>query len=155
MNTLSEIVMVFNADAWDFTTRYVYKTESLKKLFSYCLRPLQESEEKSVLLYMGEVPWSESSSYIDDYYKLLDVLSEQTQNNEKFKFYASRHDRSTENSELVGNYGNHPFFQLDWGGISYEHANNWFFYAPSSNLDPYEHILDKSQLHIVSYNNDD
>ena len=103
---------------------------------------------------MGDVPWSENQMYVSDYYNLLSVLSEQSQNNEKFKFYVSRHDRSTENSELVGNYGNHPFFQLNWSGISYENANDWFFYSPSENLDPYEHILDRNQPHIVSYMND-
>lgn len=154
MNTLSEIVMIFNAESWDFVTKYVYASDSLKKLFTYCTKPLQESETKSVLLYMEDVPWTDSAVYMNDYSNLLSVLQQQSENNEEFKYMVARVDRATESSDLLGNYLDHPFFIFDWAGCEYEFSNNWFIYASDlekSMSNPYAFMLPQNNMHRVSF----
>jgi hypothetical protein len=153
MSTLSEIVMIFNNESWDFATKYVYGSDSLKKLFTYCMKPLQESDTKSVLLHMSDVPWSESMPYVTDYLNLLSALQEQSEKSDDFKYLVARTDRATEGSDLVGNYGDHPFFAFNWDGLEYEFSNNWFIYSPNmddSLANPYASMLPQNAMHRLS-----
>jgi len=146
--------MVFNSESWDFTTKYVYGSENLKRLFSYCEKPMQESNSKSILIYISSAPWSDSQVYIEDYKNLLSSLAEQSEKNNEFKYLVSRTDTATDDCDLVGNYGDHPFFSLDWDGCQYEFSNNWFIYASDLNKHmqtPYASLLPQDKLHTVAF----
>lgn len=151
MNTLSDIVMIFNNQAWDFVTKYVYQDDSLKRLFNYCTNPLQDSEEKSVFLYLNQVYWSSDRHYVKSYMDFLSVLSEESSKDNNFKYYICRTENASENCDLVGNYADHRFFKFNWDGCEYDGSNNWIIYSPFDVNKLYHSSLDSNSSHRINF----